>query len=298
MAVSEAVVLVWALFVALLRTAPGRAALPVRFLAVVYVDVFRGIPLIILFTLIGFGLPLTGIPFFSGLDLFELSVLALVLAYGAYVAEVYRAGIDSVHPSQRAAARSLGLSYPKAMWFVVIPQAVRAVIPPLLNDFVSLQKDTALASTIGLPEALQVGNNFAGNNFNYSPVVGVALCFLAITVPLTRLVDYLVARDRRPMQAALEEHEVVCLIGASGSGKSTLLRCLNLLEPIDAGRITLDGEPITEGRVDVNRVRCEVGIVFQSFNLFPHMTVLRNVTLAPRQALGLPRERAWERTEA
>jgi len=203
MAVSEAVVLVWALFVALLRTAPGRAAMPLRVLAVVYVDVFRGIPLIILFTLIGFGLPQTGIPFFSGLDLFELSVLSLVLAYGAYVAEVYRAGIDAVHPSQRAAARSLGLSYPKAMWFVVIPQAVRSVIPPLLNDFVSLQKDTALASTIGLLEALQVGNNFAGNNFNYSPVVGVALCFLVITVPLTRLVDYLLTRDRRRMQAAL-----------------------------------------------------------------------------------------------
>jgi polar amino acid transport system ATP-binding protein len=96
---------------------------------------------------------------------------------------------------------------------------------------------------------------------------------------------------------ALEEHEVVCLIGASGSGKSTLLRCLNLLESIDAGRITLDGEPITEGHVDVNRVRREVGIVFQGFNLFPHMTVLRNVTLAPRQALGLPRERARERAE-
>src|SRR5262249_21314007 len=163
MAVSEAIVLVWALFVALLRTAPGRAAMPLRFLAVVYVDVFRGIPLIILFTLIGFGLPQTGIPFFAGLHLFQLSVLALVLAYGAYLAQVYRAGIDSVHPSQRAAARSLGLSYPKAMWFVVIPQAVRSVIPPLLNDFVSLQKDTALASTIGLLEALQVGNNFAGN---------------------------------------------------------------------------------------------------------------------------------------
>jgi polar amino acid transport system ATP-binding protein len=96
---------------------------------------------------------------------------------------------------------------------------------------------------------------------------------------------------------SLDEHEVVCLIGASGSGKSTLLRCINLLEPIDAGRITLDGRPITEGRVDVNHVRREVGIVFQGFNLFPHMTVLRNVTLAPRQALGLPRGEARERAE-
>jgi polar amino acid transport system permease protein len=202
MFVAEALTLVWGLVIVLIRTAPGRWALPVRILGTVYVDVFRGIPLIVLFALIGFGLP-TAFPALSVIPLFWLAVASLVLAYGAYVAEVYRAGIESVHPSQRAAARALGLSYGKAMRFVILPQAVRRVIPPLMNDFVSLQKDTALASTIGVLDALNVANVIAGNTFNYSPVVGVALCFLVITIPMTRLVDWLVERDRRRMRAQI-----------------------------------------------------------------------------------------------
>ena len=202
MFVAEALTLVWGLVIVLIRTAPGRWALPVRILGMVYVDVFRGIPLIVLFALIGFGIP-TAFPALSVIPLFWLAVASLVLAYGAYVAEVYRAGIESVHPSQRAAARALGLSYGKAMRYVILPQAVRRVIPPLMNDFVSLQKDTALASTIGVLDALNVANVIAGNTFNYSPVVGVALCFLVITVPMTRLVDWLVERDRRRMRAQI-----------------------------------------------------------------------------------------------
>jgi polar amino acid transport system permease protein len=202
MFVAEALTLVWGLVIVLIRTAPGRWALPLRILGMVYVDVFRGIPLIVLFALIGFGIP-TAFPALSVIPLFWLAVASLVLAYGAYVAEVYRAGIESVHPSQRAAARALGLSYGKAMRFVILPQAVRRVIPPLMNDFVSLQKDTALASTIGVLDALNVANVIAGNTFNYSPVVGVALCFLVITIPMTRLVDWLVERDRRRMRAQI-----------------------------------------------------------------------------------------------
>jgi polar amino acid transport system permease protein len=202
MVVAEALVLVWGLVIVLVRTAPGRWGAPLRIIGMIYVDVFRGIPLIVLFTLIGFGLP-TAVPALQGVTLFWWSVIALVLAYGAYVAEVYRAGIESVHPSQRAAARALGLSHAKALWFVVLPQAFRRVIPPLMNDFVSLQKDTALASTIGVLDALSVANVIAGNTFNYSPVIGVALCFLVITIPMTRLVDWLVARDQRRMRAQM-----------------------------------------------------------------------------------------------
>jgi polar amino acid transport system permease protein len=202
MFVAEALTLVWGLVIVLVRTAPARWALPLRILGMIYVDVFRGIPLIVLFALIGFGVP-TAFPALSGIPLFWLAVISLVLAYGAYVAEVYRAGIESVHPSQRAAARALGLSYAKAMRFVILPQAVRRVIPPLMNDFISLQKDTALASTIGVLDALNVANVIAGNTFNYSPVVGVALCFLIITIPMTRLVDWLLERDQRRMRAQI-----------------------------------------------------------------------------------------------
>ena len=199
MFVAEALTLVWGLVVVLVRTTPGPWGRPLRIIGTVYVDVFRGVPLIVLFALIGFGIP-TAFPAVSGVPLFWWAVTALVLAYGAYVAEVYRAGIESVHPSQRAAARALGLSYAKAMRFVILPQAVRRVIPPLMNDFVSLQKDTALASTIGVLDALNVATVQAGNTFNYSPVIGVALCFLVITIPMTRLVDWLVERDRRRMR--------------------------------------------------------------------------------------------------
>jgi polar amino acid transport system permease protein len=128
-----------------------------------------------------------------------LAILALTLVYGAYVAEVYRAGIESVHWSQRAAARGLGLSEGQTMQYVVIPQAVRRVIPPLLNDFIGLQKDTALVSAVGALDAFNVARNNASNTFNLSAVTGVGICFLVITIPMTRLTDYLVRRDQRRM---------------------------------------------------------------------------------------------------
>ncbi len=199
--VAEAIVLVWAMVVAVVRQLPGAAAAPLRWLAIAYIDIFRGLPAIITIYLVGFGLPLTGLPFARSFSLFQLGVISLTLVYGAYVAEVYRAGIESVHWSQSAAARSLGLSHPQTLRFVVVPQAVRRVIPPLLNDFIGLQKDTALVGTIGLLDGFSRARIYAGNNFNPSSMVGLGICFVVITIPMTRLVDWLVKRDQRRLQA-------------------------------------------------------------------------------------------------
>jgi polar amino acid transport system permease protein len=203
--VAEALVLVWSLIVAIVRLLPGRACAPIRILAIAYSDVFRGIPAIITIYLIGFGFPLAGVPPFDHLrgddQLFWLGVTALVVVYGAYVSEVYRAGIESIHWSQTAAARSLGLSQWQALRYVVVPQAIRRVLPPLLNDFVALQKDTALLSILGVVEALGAAQLLKSRYFNLSPVTGAALCFLLITIPFTRFVDYLIDRDRRRTSA-------------------------------------------------------------------------------------------------
>ena len=198
---AEAIVLVAALFLAVLRSLPGPVFFPIRLLAIVYADVFRGIPTILLIYMLGFGAPALGI---SGVPTSQLfwGVVALVLVYTAYVSEVYRAGIESVHPSQGAAARSLGLSRTQAMRHVVLPQAVRRVIPPLLNDFIGLQKDSALISVLGIVEALRQAQIDSAATFNYTPFVAVALMFLIITIPLTRLTDWLINRDRARRQAA------------------------------------------------------------------------------------------------
>jgi polar amino acid transport system permease protein len=203
---AEAIVLVWALIVAIVRQLPGDAFRPLRWLAIVYADVFRGIPTIIVIFLVVYGFPLAGVePFASHMSpdtqLFWLGTLSLVLVYGAYVAEVYRAGLESVHWSQTAAARSLGLSQWQNLRHVVVPQAVRRILPPLLNDFVALQKDTALVGLTGLLEILAVANFQKNQLFNLSPVTGAAVFFLVVTIPFTRLVDYLIKRDRARTQA-------------------------------------------------------------------------------------------------
>jgi polar amino acid transport system permease protein len=170
---------------------------PLRGFAIIYVDVFRGLPGILVVYVLGLGLPGLGLPgseFFWG-------ILTLVLIYSAYVSEVYRAGIESVHPSQEAAARSLGLSQWKALRFVVIPQAVRRIIPPLLNDFIGLTKDTALVSLIGVVEAFRRAQIEQSAAFNFTPIVITALLFLLLTIPLSRTVDWLVERDRRQRMA-------------------------------------------------------------------------------------------------
>ena len=193
--VAEVLVLVLGLLVAVIRMLPGPAGAPLRALAVVYADVFRGIPAIIVILLIGFGLPLTGVHAFQKLPLTVLGIIALTLTYTSYVSEVYRAGLQSIHPSQSAAARSLGLNYGQTLRTVLVPQAVRRVIPPLLNDFISLQKDTALLFTIGVPESLENAKLWEANLFNLSPILMAALLFVVITIPQARFVDYLIERD-------------------------------------------------------------------------------------------------------
>ncbi len=199
--IAEAIVLVTALGVAVLRGLPGPVFFPVRLLSIVYVDFFRGIPTILLIYLLGFGVPALQL---SGVPTSELfwGTVSLVLVYTAYVSEVYRAGIESVHPSQNAAARSLGLSHAQALRHVVVPQAVRRVIPPLLNDFIGLQKDTALVGVLGVVEAFKQTQIDQASTFNFTPGIVAAVLFLLITIPLTRLTDYLVARERRRRQAA------------------------------------------------------------------------------------------------
>ncbi len=193
--------LIWGLIVAIARLMPGEAGRPVRLIATIYTDMFRGLPAIINIYLIGFGIPLTGLPYLKDLSPESYAIIALTLTYGAYVAEVYRAGIDSIHRSQVSAARSLGLSYMQTLRYVVVPQAVRRIIPPLLNDFIGLQKDTALVNVIGSIDAFNQARIIGANYFNLSPVTTVALLFIVITIPQARFVDRLLEREQRRTQS-------------------------------------------------------------------------------------------------
>ncbi|MFI6763911.1 amino acid ABC transporter permease [Streptomyces sp. NPDC050355] len=201
--VCGAAVLVLGLLLAVARTLRGPVFFPLRALATAYTDFFRGLPLIICLLMVVFGVPalrLQGVT----TDPVVLGGSALVLTYSAYVAEVFRAGIESVHPSQRAAARSLGLSGGQALRFVVLPQAVRRVVPPLLNDLVSLQKDTGLVSIAGAVDAVYAAQIIAGKDFNFTPYVVAGLVFVALTIPMTRFTDWITARmDRRRAQGGL-----------------------------------------------------------------------------------------------
>jgi polar amino acid transport system permease protein len=195
--IAEVFILVFGLVIAIFRGLPGPVSFPVRLLATVYVDLFRAVPGILIIYLLGFGIPGLGIAGVPN-DVFFWGAVALVLVYSAYVSEVYRAGIESVHWSQEAAARSLGLSRLQALRYVIVPQAVRRVIPPLLNDFIGLQKDTVLVSVIGLVEIFREGQILKSATFNFTPFVVIALIFVVVTIPLARLTDWLVARDRGP----------------------------------------------------------------------------------------------------
>lgn len=198
MVIAEALVLVFALALAIIRGLPGPAARPLRALAIAYTDFFRGTPLILVIFIVGFGIPGLQLGYISSRPVIVYGVVALTLVYTAYVTEVYRAGIESVHPSQRAAARSLGLTYAQTMRYVVVPQAVRRVIPPLLNDFVGLQKDTALVSVIGVAEATQLAQQFSTQNNDFPSLVAAAAFFILLTIPLARFTDHLVSeREQR-----------------------------------------------------------------------------------------------------
>jgi len=193
--IAEVLILVWALVIAVLRSLPGPVFFPVRVFATIYVDLFRALPGVLVIFLLGFGIPglqLPGVPN----DPFFWAVVALTLIYSAYVSEVYRSGIESIHPSQVAAARSLGLSQFQSLRHVVLPQAVRRVVPPLLNDFIGLQKDTVLVSFVGVVEIFRQSQIRVAGSFNFTPYIATALVFLAVTIPLARVVDWLVARER------------------------------------------------------------------------------------------------------
>jgi len=199
--VAEVFILAFALVIAVLRSLPGPVFFPIRLLAIAYTDLFRGIPTILLIFILGFGVPALGL---AGVPTSALvwATVALIIIYSAYVAEVYRAGIESVHPSQDAAARSLGLTRGQSLRHVVVPQAVRRVIPPLLNDFIGLQKDTALIALIGPVEAFRQAQIDTSATFNFTPYVAAALIFVAFTIPLARLTDWLNERSRRRRLAA------------------------------------------------------------------------------------------------
>ncbi len=198
---AEVLVLVAGLAIAIMRMLPGRAGRPLRVLAILYTDVFRAIPGIIVLYLVGFGLSLAEVPFFKDLPPIWLAIFALTLTYSAYVAEVYRAGLDSIHRSQWAAARSLGLSYPQALRTVIIPQAVRRVVPPLLNDFIGLQKDTALIGVMGVIDAFTQSRLVGSAVFNLSPVTVVAIIFVMVTIPQSRFVDRMIEKDQARQQS-------------------------------------------------------------------------------------------------
>ena len=189
-------IVVLALLVAITRNSRSAALFPLRILTIAYTDIMRGVPIILWIYLIGFGVPGLGIDRPWNSPLIWGSV-ALVLTYAAYIAEVFRAGIESVHESQRAAARSLGLSSWQTMRHVVLPQAIRRVIPPLMNDMVSLQKDVALVSLIGPIEILRQAGIDKSKFANFTPYIAAAAVFLLITIPLTRTTDWLIERERR-----------------------------------------------------------------------------------------------------
>ena len=194
---AEVLILILALVIALIRQSASPVLFPLRVLGVIYVDFFRGVPLLLVIFAIGFGFPALKLPLVSYQSAAVYGVVALVLSYSAYVSEVYRAGLNSVQRSQVAAARSLGLSQFTALRYVILPQAVRNIIPPLLNDFISLQKDTALVGVLGAIEANEAAQIYASTVFNYSSFTVAAILFLVLTIPLARFTDRLIDRDRR-----------------------------------------------------------------------------------------------------
>ena len=194
--VTEILVLIWGLAVALAMLAPGAAGKPLRIIAAAYVDIFRAMPAVLVIYLVGFGIPLTGAPVLKDFSLTAFVIVALTLTVGAYVAEIYRAGIQSIHWSQTAAARSLGLSHMQTLRFVILPQGIRQIIPPLLNAFVALQKDTALVSVVGVMDSFNQSMLISTNHYNLSAVTTVAVLFIAISIPQSRFVERMMQRDR------------------------------------------------------------------------------------------------------
>ncbi len=202
-AVSLAVIALWALIVAVFRSLKGPWFTPLRVFAVVYIDLLRGLPALLLVLLFGFGIPALRIPGLPKSSLFW-GATAMISSYSAYTAEVYRSGMDAVHDSQRAAAKALGLSQIQTLWYSILPQAVRNVIPSLLNLAVALQKDVALLSVLGVRDAVREAQIYTARTFNYSSLIAAALLFLVATIPMARFTDYVTRKDReRRLQTTL-----------------------------------------------------------------------------------------------
>ncbi|MEA3501147.1 MAG: amino acid ABC transporter permease [Actinomycetota bacterium] len=197
---AEVVILAFALAIAMIRSLRGPAFFPLRALAVIFIDLIRGIPVILLILLLGFGVPALQLPGVPKGALFW-GLTAIIISYSAYTAEVYRAGIESVHESQRMSARSLGLTQGQTLRYVLVPQAIRNVIPALLNGFVSLQKDVALVLILGIREAVREADIYAASTFNYTGYIAAALLFLAVSVPVARFTDWYTEKDRRKKQS-------------------------------------------------------------------------------------------------
>jgi ectoine/hydroxyectoine ABC transporter permease protein EhuD len=334
--ISIAIAMVLGLLIAIVRTVRFR---PLSWPATFFVDLMRGTPLLLQIFYIYYVLPLAGIE----LDSFTAGVIALSLNYAAYLSEVFRSGIEAVPGGQREAAWSLGLPGRETMTRIVLPQAIRIVIPAAGNYFIALFKDSALVSVIALNELMRAGQLLAATTYKHFEIFTlVAIIYLAISYPAAWLVQWTeatfkIGRPRRrrrrqhpvvaaaapaesgaasdepgrevvrieglgkwygayqalkdvDLSVALGERIVIC--GPSGSGKSTLIRCINRLERSGTGSIVVDGVTLDDTPGNVDTIRREVGMVFQSFNLFPHLTVLENCTLAPMIVRKLPRAQA------
>jgi polar amino acid transport system permease protein len=209
--VSAALAMSLGLLIALLRQSPGRPMMPVRALAIAYIDVMRGIPLLLVILLMSGSIPfLTFLPqslrapdFFGKPDIFWFGVVAIALTYSAYYAEVYRSGLEGVPYGQTEAARSLGMSHTQSLRFVIVPQAIRRVIPPMLNDFIALMKDTSLVQVIGYVEVVRAGREVQAETFNSSALTLGAVMFIIVTIPLARVVDRLIARQQAQTRRAV-----------------------------------------------------------------------------------------------
>ena len=310
--ISFLLVMVLGLFVGLARLSKNTI---VRGIATVYVEVIRGIPMMVQIIFWYFASPAIVQQIGTSLNNPALAnfrpdgttkaIFGLTFGYAAYMSEVYRAGIQSISRGQMEAARSLGMTYFQAMRYVILPQAVRVILPPVGNEFITLLKDTALVSAVAVPDMTRRGREFQASTFIIiETCVMVALVYLVMTLLATRLVSWVAKRSKferylmEPIIHVKNVHkwcgtvhafqgvnldilkgQVVVVIGPSGSGKSTLLRCINRLEEFDEGKIIVDGIPLDSAK-NINAVRTEVGMVFQSFNLFPPLRVMVIILLA------------------
>ena len=284
-----------ALLLALMRLSKNRF---IKTIAGAYIALFRSTPLLVQLSIIYFGLfhyiqlPRTLLFGFIAINRFVPGVVALALNSSAYVAEIFRAGILAVDKGQTEAARSLGLSSWQSMRLVVLPQAIKNVLPALANEVVTMVKESSICSVLGMAEIMYTAQAVAGNSYiTLSPYVLAAIIYFCINYPASKAIEavqHLVKEYNHGTVKALNDcnldiaqGEVVAIIGPSGSGKSTLLRSLNLLEEPTSGQIFFDGVDLADKSVDINLHRQKMGMVFQHFNLFPHKTVLQNITMAP-----------------